>query len=167
MKLVHTCMFAAAALFTGLSQNAASAACIAGPYMSLPPTTINLSSTILGYVHMQGQSLSVNSTIVSPNGVYQLKFEKEGDLVLYKNGTQRVWSSGIQNCIPTPYAAFNFRLQADGNMVIYYVLQNNPTQPIAVWSTGTFGNNNARFYLRDTGKIEIRTESTDQLLWSN
>jgi len=166
MKPVKTCIVAVIAMFGAMSATSASAACIAGPYSSgLPPVTINLSSSLLGYVNMQDQVLPVNSAIISPNGVYQLKLEKEGDLVLFKNGTQRIWSSGVQNCLPTPYSLRHAKLQSDGNFVVYYSLQNDPIPLIAVWSTGTFGNSNSRLYVKDDGRVLIEN-GNGQVIWS-
>jgi hypothetical protein len=165
MRIFNASVAATALMFGILSANSSSAACIAGPYGSgLPPTTINLGSTILGYVEMQDQVLTVGSTIISPNGVYQLKVRPEGDLALY-NGSQVIWSSPVQNCIPTPYFTRHTKLQSDGNLVVYYSLQNNPVPLIAAWSTGTFGNSNSRLFVQNDGNVVIRGTS-DQVLWA-
>ena len=158
MKAFKKSIVAAAAMF-GVLQAAPAFACIAGPYVSMP--TVTLSGTVTA---AQNTYLYANSSIYSPNGVYRLIFQTDGNLVLYKNGTQVIWDTNTENCIPTPYAAYTTRFQPDGNLVVYYTTTPG-LQEIAVWDTNTQGHPNARLVVQDDGNVVIY-DSNNRVLWA-
>lgn len=136
-------------------------ACIAGPYFSVGapvayPDTVYAS---------QNTTLYADSTINSANGVYSLKFQEDGNLVLYKNGTQVIWDINKTNCIPTPNEAYRTRFQPDGNLVVYWSTQSSPLQEIAVWDTNTAGHPNARLVVQNDGNVVIY-DSNNRVLWA-
>lgn len=150
MNIVKSFIGCAAVLLSVASASPCVAACIQGPYASVPPVTYS------GSVNAsQNTTLYPDSTIYSPNGVYKLIFQEDGNLVEYKNNTQAVWDINATNCIPTPYMAYRTRFQPDGNLVVYWALQSNPTQEIAIWDTNTQGHPNARLAVQDDGNVVI------------
>jgi hypothetical protein len=69
--------------------------------------------------------------LTSPNNIYVLLFQSDGNLVLYSNygtGNQKaLWSSGTNGT-----QASKLALQSDGNLVLY-----NSTVTTSYWATGT------------------------------
>lgn len=86
--------------------------------------------------------------IESNNGVYQLIFQDDSNLVLYKNRNSStsaaLWASETWNrngcCLI---------MQPDGNLVMY----DHQWQP--VWSTQTNGNNGSWLIVQDDGNVVI------------
>ena len=131
------------------------AQCTPGPYVNLPVTTQ------VGAVTLA--QLGTDSSIYSPNGVYRLLFQGDGNLVLFQ-GHQPIWSPNVQNCIPTPYYAHSADFQSDGNFVIYYVLQSNPQQKVPIWSTNTQGNPGSRLEVQNDGNVVIY-DRNNRAMW--
>lgn len=81
------------------------------------------------YVFNNG--LTNDILLTSPNGVYSLVFQYDGNLVLYRyfqsSSQVALWSSATYNK-PARCLAF----QSDGNIVLY-----NLSRTIAYWATGT------------------------------
>jgi|EndMetStandDraft_5_1072996.scaffolds.fasta_scaffold01899_7 hypothetical protein len=87
-----------------------------------------------------GMRINPNNSVFSPNGFYELKYQTDGNLVLYNFGSPvwavNCWSSGCSSTglwgnayQPAGYAT----LQTDGNLVTYNSL-NQPT--FASWTNG-------------------------------
>ena len=91
-----------------------------------------------------GQSLGVGNQLTSCDGRFRLVLQGDGNLVLYKNGTQALWhTSTFGN------AAHFAWMQPDGNFVLY----NTAMQ--ALWHAGTFGNPGAHLALQNDGNLVI------------
>src|SRR5690348_5219676 len=71
-----------------------------------------------------GEALAPGEALRSPNGLYELALQLDGNLVLYM-GRRALWASGTAGQ-PVKYVL----MQDDGNFVLY-----GPTQ--AIWDTGT------------------------------
>ena len=76
-------------------------------------------------------------------GQYFLIFQTDGNLVLYKNGSQAIWSSGTAGS-----GATDAWMQADGNFVIY-----NNGRP--VWQSNTAGTPNPFLSLQADGNLVV------------
>ena len=91
----------------------------------LPQTTTTNTLT-------QGDSLTIGQSLTSANGVYTLKLESDGNLVLRNFRGDFIWSTA-----PTGTGAERARLQDDGNFVLYDGADN------ATWNTETAGTSSA------------------------
>ncbi len=91
-----------------------------------------------------GQSLGVGNQLLSCDNRFRLVLQGDGNLVLYKNGTQPLWATGT-NGSSAHYAA----LQGDGNFVLY------STSLAALWNSGTPGNPGAILALQDDGNLVL------------
>ncbi|WP_083338825.1 hypothetical protein [Chromobacterium sphagni] len=76
-------------------------------------------------------------------GQYFLIFQTDGNLVLYKNGSQIIWSSGTAGS-----GATDIWMQADGNFVIY-------TNGRPVWQSGTAGTPNPFLAMQADGNLVV------------
>ncbi|AGA28044.1 S8 family serine peptidase [Singulisphaera acidiphila] len=98
--------------------------------------------------------LAVGQPLISPNGLYQLIFQADGNLVEYgPNGA--IWASNTGG-LPGTEAI----LQSDGNLVIY-------SGSTPVWSTNTGGNPGAYLAVQDDGRVGIFHPATNALLWTS
>jgi hypothetical protein len=93
--------------------------------LSLQPSRSRLSA---------GGAMHKGTFLISPNGLYHLVMQADGNLVLYRD-RRAVWSSATSG---RPGAAAV--MQADGNLVIYQDRR-------AVWSSGTRRSDKAAYYL--------------------
>ncbi|SDL12571.1 hypothetical protein [Nonomuraea jiangxiensis] len=100
-----------------------------------------------------GQKLTPGEGVRSASGAYTLLQQKDGGLVLYRNGNEAIWSSGTTG--PNVYAI----MQADGNLVQY---QGNR----AVWSTGTGANPGATLAVQNDGNLVIYT-TDHRAIWAS
>ncbi|MGC0151618.1 hypothetical protein ACPRNU_04075 [Chromobacterium vaccinii] len=109
-------------------------------HTSDPATMQNLpSQTFMPPAHIApGNSYTV--------GQYFLIFQTDGNMVLYKNGSQIIWSSGT-----TGSGATDAWMQADGNFVIY--ANGSP-----VWKTNTAGTPNPYLALQADGNLVIYSQ---------
>lgn len=73
------------------------------------------------------QWLIVEEKLISSNKLFELKYQSDGNLVLYREGTP-IWASNTIN--PNPGAA---TMQGDGNFILY------TADGVPYWSTNTFG----------------------------
>lgn len=90
----------------------------------------------------------------SMNGVFTLKWQDDGNLALYKNGNNLIWSSQTQG-----KNAAKFHIQDDGNLVIY----NSSNQPI--WASNTNNQNVSYIVLQDDGNLVLYTIK-NQPIWA-
>ena len=99
------------------------------------------------------QQITVNKSIESCDGRFQLILGGDGNLVLYEGSTP-LWSAGTAG---KPSA--NAIMQGDGNFVIY------STSGAALWASNTAGNNGATLSVQDDGNTVIYSTS-GAALWS-
>ena len=98
-----------------------------------------------------GASLAAGQSIASPDGVYRLKMQSDGNLVEY-DGASVVWAAGTN---PSGASAV---MQGDGNFVVY-----NSSND-ALWSSQTSGNPGAYVALGDGGVFGVRSGGV--MIWA-
>lgn len=91
-----------------------------------------------------GETLLANQYIASPNGIYKLIMQGDGNLVIYNNINTAIWNTQtngrpVNRCV----------MQGDGNLVLYDA--NN----IPYWSSGTNGSASGDLYMQDDGNLVI------------
>lgn len=91
-----------------------------------------------------GQPLMPGQFIISPNFGYQLIYQTDGNLVLYRGDGVVLWNTGTFGTSPG-----RAEMQTDGNFVVYDA--NNNVQ----FSAGTFGNPGSTLVLQDDGNLVI------------
>jgi hypothetical protein len=101
-----------------------------------PPVCRNLDAN---HALSRGQSLS------SCNGRLRLTMQNDGNLVLYRNGTQAIWATNTAGS--NAYVAV---MQADGNFVLY-----RDGDDLPLWNTGTTGLIAGRLDLQDDENLVI------------
>ncbi len=89
------------------------------------------------------ESLGVNMSLTSQNGRLTFVLQGDGNIVLYKWGTQPLWASDTYG--NTVSRAF---MQDDGNFVLY-----GPAG--AIWASNTAGNPGAWLVVQDDGNVVI------------
>jgi hypothetical protein len=94
-----------------------------------------------------GQTLSGNAFISSPNRVYTLVAQSDGNVVEYKNGTAPVWATSTNG------SNRRLAMQSDGNLVVYR------DGNVPLWSSNTAGYNGATLFLQDDGNLVIYRNS--------
>ena len=99
------------------------------------------------------QGLSLNSSIVSPNGQYRLIMQGDGNLVLY-SPNRAIWWTGTQNT-----GASLFVIQGDGNMVIY-----SPSR--AVWASYTQNRGAKTLFMQDDGNL-VLYDASFRPIWNS
>ncbi|MDI1483666.1 matrixin family metalloprotease [Polyangium sp. y55x31] len=92
-----------------------------------------------------GQGLGAEQSVWSCDGRFQLKFQGDGNLVLYQGGSA-LWASGTNG-----KGGDRAIMQEDGNLVIY----KSTGQP--VWASGTAGSSNyyANLAVQNDGNVVI------------
>ena len=110
-----------------------------------------------------GESLERGQTLYSNNGVYTLVMQEDGNLVLYKYGSQVLWVAY------DIYAGLRLVMQTDGNLVFY---GNNIScfgsgcPPItATFASNTAGQAGAYRVLQDDGNLVVYQNG--QALWNS
>jgi hypothetical protein len=109
-----------------------------------------------------GQSLAIGDILRSPNGLYGLFMQADGNLVLYSgvpSVATAVWATNTW-ALPTWLRPNRADMQGDGNFVLY----NNAN--FASWSSGTAGNPGARLAMQDDRNLVIYTPG-NQALWAS
>jgi hypothetical protein len=81
-------------------------------------------------------SIRVGESRVSPNGVYKLFVEDNGNVAITKNG-DKIWETNTAN-----RGVSYFKVQQDGNLVAY------TSSDRAVWASNTHGKGNNSAYLQ-------------------
>lgn len=97
-------------------------------------------------------TLTADESLTSPNGVYRLVMQGDGNLVLYRSGGVAVWASGTNGS--NRHAV----MQADGNLVVY-------TGATPLWSSNTTGFGSTRLTMQDDGNLVIY--SGWRAIWCN
>lgn len=90
----------------------------------------------------------------SMNGVFKLKEQGDGNLVLYKNGNTPIWASQTQG-----KNSSKVRFQDDGNLVIY----DSSDRPI--WASNSNNKGGSYLVLQDDGNLVIYTVN-NQPIWA-
>jgi hypothetical protein len=98
-----------------------------------------------------GQRLDPNQQLGSSDARYSLKYQTDGNLVLYR-GTTMMWSS---HAVSSPGYA---RMETTGNLVL------RDAGGTPRWNSRTSGHPNSYLVLRDNGRAEITTP-TNQVIW--
>lgn len=94
-----------------------------------------------------GEILRPGQYLASPNGVYFLRLQNDGNLVVYeRQGSQEfpLWASNTSN-----RAVDQLVMQNDGNLVLY-----SPGQS-ALWSSGTAGRRESFVVIQNDGNLVI------------
>jgi len=99
------------------------------------------------------QGLTINSSIVSPNGKYRLIMQGDGNLVLY-SPNRATWWTGTQNT-----GANIFIVQGDGNMVIY-----SPAR--YVWASFTQNRAGKILFMQDDGNL-VLYDASSRPIWNS
>jgi len=115
------------------------AALTAGPSASVSAATANNTASL-----RPGQTLSTNQSLVSPNHLYQLVLQSDGNLVEYGPGGRVVWNTATES---SSNRATSLALQTDGNLVLY------TSSGHSVWSSGTGGFPVATVALQTDGNV--------------
>lgn len=96
------------------------------------------------HVLHRGQTLFVNQYLLSKDGRFKLIMQGDGNLVLYKNGSQAIWASNTWNKPVT-----RCDMQTDGNLVLY----NNSWTPY--WASNTWQYPGGYLILQNDGNLVI------------
>jgi CSLREA domain-containing protein len=102
-----------------------------------------------------GGVLSPGQYLLSPGHGYQLLYQTDGNLVLYRGDGVALWGSGTAG-----QTADHVTMQADGNLVIY-------GPGVAQWASNTAGNLNAVLKLQDDGNLVIYTSAPAAIFATN
>lgn len=100
-----------------------------------------------------GEALAQGQSLFSPNKLYKLVFQTDGNLVLYKGAGEPLWATG-----PNPQVKKVVQ-QTDGNLVLYSAAM------APLWSSGTSGRPRAFLLLQDDGNLVIYQGNT--ALWNS
>jgi serine protease len=115
-----------------------------------PPPSATLPGNTIGF----GQSIHLGQKLTSPNGTYTLVLQDfDGNLVLYKNGTQALWAFGARQ-------DSWFTVQTDGNMVAY------KSEGGATWASNTQGKGQGTLTLQDDGNLVLYRNSDHGVIWA-
>jgi hypothetical protein len=108
------------------------------PYVEPPPSIIT--SVLLA----SGATLNPDASATSPDAVFRLVYQSDGNLVLYREGGTALWSS---NTAGRP--AGTTAMQGDGNLVVY------DPEGAPLFNTGTHGNPGAHLDIDTEGTLTI------------
>src|SRR5215208_6929621 len=110
-----------------------------------------------------GQSLKFDDKLISPNGIYTLWMQSDGNLVLYHDAisvNNAYWATNTQ-WLPVDQGPTDVEMQADANLVMYDVNR------IPRWSSGTWGNfSDPYVVLQDDGNLVI-ADTAGQPVWAS
>jgi hypothetical protein len=102
-----------------------------------------------------GARLLPERELASQGGSYVLRYQSDGNLVIYQRGGGPVWSANTVG-----QSAGHLEMQADGNLVMY----NAFSQP--VWASATWGFPGAYASILDDGHLVIVDTSAVPIWWS-
>jgi len=110
-----------------------------------------------------GYRLTALRYLSSPNEVYHLMQQQDGNLVLYGPGNSVLWSSGTHQIVVGGMSVWETRMQPDGNLVVY---DSSAADAAAVWASDSVGAGpSPELVLRDDGNLVLRSGSTRQVFW--
>ena len=98
--------------------------------------------------------LNQDEYVTSPNGIFTLYYQADGNLVVSYYATP-IWSSLTDGT--SPGAAY---MQADGNFVVY------DANDTPLWDTGTAGNPGAYVSVTDSGDLAVFRSDGLMLWWA-
>jgi pimeloyl-ACP methyl ester carboxylesterase len=101
-----------------------------------------------------GERLYPDTEIRSPNGAFRLRYQSDGNLVLY-GPSGAVWASGTAGL-----GGLHCEMQPDGNFVIYHASGADP------WESGTAGLPGAELRVQDDGYIVIYDAGQNVPWWA-
>lgn len=110
-----------------------------------------------------GQTLSVNQSLRSENGLYNFSMQNDGNMCIYSNGDTFNW------CAMTDGKTKSGQLimQTDGNLVLYV---SQKTGAANVWSTDTFrggaAKTGSKLVLENNGTL-VLYNSSNAAIWNN
>lgn len=104
------------------------------------------------YVLYANECIFRNQYLQSPNGLYTLWFQDDGNVVLYNRYSNPIWQTGTLDYVYRPYYAGAFCVQGDGNMVIYDYYYWTP-----IWNTRTAGSGANALYVQNDGNMVLYT----------
>jgi hypothetical protein len=102
-----------------------------------------------------GQRLSPGTQIQSANGHYALRYQTDGNLVIYSSSGAAVWASHTHG-----HSAGSVEMHGDGNLVIY----NAYGQPL--WASGTASFPGSYASIQDDGYLVIFDQAGVPIWWS-
>lgn len=103
----------------------------------------------------QNETLVPTQFLLSSGSAATLILQQDGNLVVYCGSTPK-WSTAT-----TDGRSMYFRVQSDGNMVLYDV------DFAPVWSSGTAGNTNAVLTMQNGGNLVLRNAANTTTLWQS
>jgi PKD repeat protein len=98
--------------------------------------------------------LHINDALTSPNGMYRLIVQSDGNVVVYDNTGKGVWWTDTCGC-----QVSGFVMQSDGNLVLY------DTNGHAPWYSNTCTGRPALLVLTDNGEVQVLDATTGKILW--
>ena len=122
-----------------------------GGSSSTPPTPSGPGAWSL----VPGQQLLPDRELASPSNTYALRYQSDGNLVIYQRGGGPVWAASTEG-----QPAGHVEMQGDGNLVMY----NAFGQP--VWASGTWGFPGAYASILDDGHLVVVDTSGVPIWWS-
>lgn len=118
-----------------------------------PRTNIQLSNPSSPDKLFPGEELKLGRALTSSDGKYSFVLQTDGNLVVYKTGSNALWSSKTNG-----KNVFAAQLQTDGNFVIY----DTNTKP--VWKTDTANKAVSYLIVQPDGNVVIYDQN-HQPLW--
>jgi hypothetical protein len=111
-----------------------------------------------------GQQLNINDRLVSPNGIYTLLMQTDGNLVLYQDAidvSTAYWATNTW-ALPANERPTSALIQVDAHFVLY------DANGVARWASGTWGPGYVAPYvaLEDDGNLIIYHDGT-RPLWAS
>jgi hypothetical protein len=108
-----------------------------------------------------GKSLRSNGKInqmnmLSSNGLYQVSMQRNGNLVVYRQGGVELWSAGTTGKGTGPY---RLTMQTDGNLCIY------DKNDKFIWGSNTAGKGGVKLVMQNDGNLVLYSSSLDEV-WS-
>lgn len=101
-----------------------------------------------------GMRMYPDQEVVSPDGTAVLRYQADGNLVLYASGGAAVWASDTDG-----FSAGRAELQADGNFVVY------DAAGVPRWASGT-STPGAYLQVHDQGHVMVHDPSGVGLWWT-
>ena len=109
----------------------------------------NVAKQNISFIVNSGTTLCPSDTVTSPNSLYKLTVNANGNLVVTNSLNQQLWSSATTPVDPAvPVTDIRAVLQTDGNFAIY------DRGDVLKWSTGT-ASTSASLRMQDDGNVVL------------
>ena len=102
-----------------------------------------------------GQSLNPGDSLTSPSGTYNLLYQSDGNLVVYRADGTPVWWTGTDGSTPGQVT-----VQTGGDVTV-----TDPGGDV-LWSAGTDGNPGDSLVMQDSGALQV-VGSDGSVLWDS